>query len=304
MLTGWLEQHRGIVAWKCADLTAGQLRRRAVSPSALPLPGLARHMAGVRRGWFRQVFPGQNVPGRCGRPADEEAGFNGAGQAGPAGAFRAFERGCAVPRQVAAQAAGLDVRGRQAPERTGQPWSLRWIVTRLIEEYARRNGHAGLLRERGRRQHRLLLSVPGRAGVAVLTGRAALTRPPVGDDLGPRSRRLTGSPGAARRRGPARHAATGKWAAVNSASCRGPRSGHRSGRGPHDLATPRPGHAIRRIARMNPQGAPTIARDGDTAALYAGSPPLSLLIAVADRPCVGHRTSGSAHAIARCVHRA
>ena len=37
---------------------------------------------------------------------------------------------------------------KQASERTGQPWSLRWIVTHMIEEYARHNGHADLLRER------------------------------------------------------------------------------------------------------------------------------------------------------------
>jgi len=32
-------------------------------------------------------------------------------------------------------------------EPPGQPWSLRWIVTHMIEEYARHNGHADLLRE-------------------------------------------------------------------------------------------------------------------------------------------------------------
>jgi len=74
-----------------------------------------------------------------------------------------------------------------------------------------------------------------------------------------------------------------EWAAVNSASCRGPRSGHRFERGPDDLATTRPGHAIRQIAHMNPQGAQTTARDGDTAAPHAGSPTLSLGTAVSLR---------------------
>jgi hypothetical protein len=37
MLTGWLEHHRGILIWKCEDLTAEQLRRRAVPPSTLSL---------------------------------------------------------------------------------------------------------------------------------------------------------------------------------------------------------------------------------------------------------------------------
>ena len=53
-----------------------------------------------------------------------------------------------MSRQAVAQAASLDVLSKQASERTGQPWSLRWIVTHMIEEYARHNGHADLLRER------------------------------------------------------------------------------------------------------------------------------------------------------------
>ena len=49
MLTGWLEHHRGILIWKCEDLTAEQLRRRAVPPSTLSLLRLVRHMAEVER---------------------------------------------------------------------------------------------------------------------------------------------------------------------------------------------------------------------------------------------------------------
>ena len=101
---------------------------------------------------------------------------------------------------------------------------------------------------------------------------ATLTRPRIGEDLSLRSRRLTGLCGAVRRCSAAWDTATGKWAAVNSASCRGPRSGHQFERGPDDLATTRPGHAIRRIAHMNLQGAQTTVRDGETAAPHAGSP--------------------------------
>ena len=148
MLAGWLEHHRGILIWKCEDLAAEQLRRRAVLPSALSLLGLVRHMAEVERGWFQQVFLGENVPDLYDRSADEDADFNDVDQADPAGAFHVFERECAVSRQVVAQAASLDVLSEQASERTGQSWSLRWIVTHMIEEYARHNGHADLLRER------------------------------------------------------------------------------------------------------------------------------------------------------------
>ncbi len=32
-------------------------------------------------------------------------------------------------------------------DRDGQHWSLRWVLTHLVEETARHNGHADLLRE-------------------------------------------------------------------------------------------------------------------------------------------------------------
>jgi uncharacterized damage-inducible protein DinB len=144
MLTGWLEHHRGILIWKCADLTAEQLRQRAVPPSTLSLLGLVRHMADVERGWFRQIFLGDEV-------ADLYEGKDAefiVDKAEPAQAFDAFEQECAASRQVVAQAPSLDVLSKRVSDRTGEPWSLRWIVTHMIEEYARHNGHADLLRER------------------------------------------------------------------------------------------------------------------------------------------------------------
>jgi len=147
MLTGWLEHHRGILIWKCENLTAEQLRRRAVPPSTLSLLGLVRHMAEVERGWFQQVFLGEDVPDLYDRSADEDADFNDVDEADVAEAFSAFERECAASRQVLVQASSLDVLSRRPSERTGQPFSLRWIATHMIEEYARHNGHADLLRE-------------------------------------------------------------------------------------------------------------------------------------------------------------
>jgi uncharacterized damage-inducible protein DinB len=147
MLSGWLEHHRGILIWKCEGLSAEQLRQRAVPPSTLSLLGLVRHMADVERGWFQQVFLGEDVPDLYDRSTDEDADFNDVDQADPAAAFDAFERECAVSRKVVAQAPSLDALSKQTSDRTGQPWSLRWIVTHMIEEYARHNGHADLLRE-------------------------------------------------------------------------------------------------------------------------------------------------------------
>jgi uncharacterized damage-inducible protein DinB len=147
MLTGWLEHHRGILIWKCADLTAEQLRRRAVPPSTLSLLGLVRHMAQVERGWFRQLFLGEDVADLYDTSADEDADFNDVDHADPAEAFHVFEQECAASRQVVAQTMSLDVASKRTSEHTGETWSLRWIVTHMIEEYARHNGHADLLRE-------------------------------------------------------------------------------------------------------------------------------------------------------------
>jgi uncharacterized damage-inducible protein DinB len=148
MLTGWLEHHRGILVWKCEDLTAAQLRQRAVPPSTMSLLGLVRHMAQVERGWFRQMFAGEDVPDLYDASADEDVDFNDVDRADPAGALRDFHCECAASRELVAQASSLDVLSKRVSDRTGQPWSLRWIVTHMIEEYARHNGHADLLRER------------------------------------------------------------------------------------------------------------------------------------------------------------
>jgi hypothetical protein len=45
-----------------------------------------------------------------------------------------------------AAAASLDETGVR--QRTGEPFSLRWLMVHLIAEYARHDGHADLLRER------------------------------------------------------------------------------------------------------------------------------------------------------------
>jgi uncharacterized damage-inducible protein DinB len=145
MLTGWLEHHRRILIWKCEGLTAEQLRQHSVPPSTLSLLGLVRHMAEVERGWFQAVFLGEDVPDLY---EDSDGGFEHVEQADPAEAFAAFERECAVSRQVVAQAPSLDALSKPTSDAALQPWSLRWIVTHMIEEYARHNGHADLLRER------------------------------------------------------------------------------------------------------------------------------------------------------------
>jgi hypothetical protein len=54
----------------------------------------------------------------------------------------AWQGECAASRETAA-GHSLDDTGL----RSGEPCSLRWIYNHMIEEYARHNGHADLIRE-------------------------------------------------------------------------------------------------------------------------------------------------------------
>ncbi|HUA30522.1 MAG TPA: DinB family protein [Streptosporangiaceae bacterium] len=147
MLTGWLDFHREVLLWKCEGLTDEQLKRRSVPPSALSLLGLVRHMAEVERGWFRAVLLGEDVPDIYDRRDDSDVDFNGVDAADTAADFATFKAECDAARMAVAQAQDLDVLSVEASQRTGEKYSLRWILTHMIEEYARHNGHADMLRE-------------------------------------------------------------------------------------------------------------------------------------------------------------
>ena len=145
-LESWLDFHRATLARKCEGLTDEQLREQSAPPSDLSLLGLVRHMAETERGWFRQVLGGEDVPDLYVTPEDQNAEFTGAAAADVAASFAAWQTECELARKAVAAAPSLDVLAA-APTRLGAA-SLRWILVHMIEEYARHNGHADLLRER------------------------------------------------------------------------------------------------------------------------------------------------------------
>jgi hypothetical protein len=145
MLDAWLDYHRATLAVKCEDLTDDQLRTRAVPPSSLSLLGLVRHMGEVERVWFRRVLGGEQAPPRYYSDENPDGDFDDVAGAGVAEAFGYWRDECAHARERVAAAPSLDVTGTG---RDGERYSLRWIMVHMIEEYARHNGHADLLRER------------------------------------------------------------------------------------------------------------------------------------------------------------
>ena len=145
MLDAWLDYHRATLAVKCEGLTDDQLRARAVPPSSLSLLGLVRHMGEVERSWFRRVLGGEQAPPRYYSDENPDGDFDDVAGAGVAEAFGYWRDECAHARERVAAAPSLDVTGTG---RSGDGYSLRWIMVHMIEEYARHNGHADLLRER------------------------------------------------------------------------------------------------------------------------------------------------------------
>jgi hypothetical protein len=143
-LTGFLDAQRATLALKCDGLTDEQLRERAVPPSALSLLGLVRHMAEVERNWFRPLLAGEDMVGIYAPGLDADVAFRDVATADVAESFRAWQAECAHARALTAAAPSLDITG----ERGGERFTLRWVITHMIEEYARHNGHADLLRER------------------------------------------------------------------------------------------------------------------------------------------------------------
>jgi uncharacterized damage-inducible protein DinB len=145
-LTSWLQFHRDTLAMKCDGLTPEQLCIRSVPPSTLSLIGLVRHMAEVERSWFRRLLAGE---------ANDTAGPIYYSDSNPDGDFddtdpATVEADVAIWRAECALAdpivAALDLDDERMGRR-GRPISVRWVLTHMIEEYARHNGHADLLRE-------------------------------------------------------------------------------------------------------------------------------------------------------------
>jgi hypothetical protein len=145
-LTEFLRCQRLTLELKCEGLDAEQLALRSVEPSTLSLLGLIRHMAEVEREWFRIGFADSGEGSLYQTPDDLDGDFNGAigNQEVVDAAWASWRAEMAFANEFIADH-DFDEVGKDT---TGEPVSLREVVVHMIEEYARHNGHADLLRER------------------------------------------------------------------------------------------------------------------------------------------------------------
>lgn len=146
MLTGFLDYHRETLMMKCAGLDDAQLRTPSADPSGLTLMGLVRHLAEVERWWFREVMVGEDLPDLYSTEQDRDGDFHVTEKDTWARSQEVWLAEVAAAREITAACALDDL--SVGKSRKGSHFSLRWILTHMIEEYARHNGHADLLRER------------------------------------------------------------------------------------------------------------------------------------------------------------
>ena len=150
-LRGFLDYHRDTLRWKCSGLTQEQLAQ-VHEPSTMTLGGMMKHLALNEVGWFGQTLAGEPYPppfdgidwdadpdwewrtARDDSPADQWALYDECVRRADAAIDQALARG------------GLDAESVQQSSSQGA-FSLRWILLHMIEEYARHNGQADLIRE-------------------------------------------------------------------------------------------------------------------------------------------------------------
>jgi len=148
LLYAFLDYQRATLERKTAGLDAAQLAR-TLPPSTMTLAGMLKHLALVEDYWFSYVFAGNDVAPVF-RDVDWKAepdwDWTSAVADEPA-ALRALHDGTVVHSRAVVAGEELHAASVRANRRTGEKFSLRWIVLHMIEEYARHNGHADLIRE-------------------------------------------------------------------------------------------------------------------------------------------------------------
>jgi len=147
-LLGFLDYQRATMDWKCRGLNDEQLRA-SLPPTSMTLGGMLMHLARVEDNWFSEVVAEGAKPEPWASMAWAAEWPDAAAHTGDSlrqlWAERVERSRRVVAAQIEVSATALDAT-HPAWDGQGRP-SLRWVLVHMIEEYARHNGHADLLRE-------------------------------------------------------------------------------------------------------------------------------------------------------------
>jgi uncharacterized damage-inducible protein DinB len=151
-LRAFLDYHRDTLRTKVAGLDREQIGR-TVGPSTMTLGGLVKHLALVEDNWFSVVLEGNAYAAPWDAVDwrdDPDWEWRTGSTEEPDDLMATYEESVArADRNIAAalDRGGLDTLSIKTSRHGEGAFSLRWILLHMIEEYARHNGHADLLRE-------------------------------------------------------------------------------------------------------------------------------------------------------------
>jgi uncharacterized damage-inducible protein DinB len=150
-LLGFLDYQRATLTWKCEGLDAAGLAT-AIATSSMTLGGMLKHLAYVEEWWFSEVLHGRDPESPWNTVdwnADPDWDWHSAAGDTPEQIHELWRDTVSRSHTWVAEALADGGLGRPArrlwPD--GRAPSLRWILVHMIEEYARHNGHADLIRE-------------------------------------------------------------------------------------------------------------------------------------------------------------
>ncbi len=150
-LLGFLDYQRATLAWKCGGVDSAGMQS-TVAASSMTLGGLLKHMAYVEASWFSQSLYDRDKTtpwDAVDWEADRDWEWHSAAADTPEQLFSLWQDSVDRSRELVVDAlanGGLDQLAQHTwPD--GSAPSLRWIIVHMIEEYARHNGHADLIRE-------------------------------------------------------------------------------------------------------------------------------------------------------------
>ena len=148
-LLGFLERQRATFAWKVGGLDTAGLRATH-GPSPMTLGGMLKHMARFEDGMSTEWLHGQEAPppwNGIDWKADHDWDWRTAAEDSPEELFTLWRDAVERARARFAEALASGGPGRQGTSSRGELPNLRYILLNMIEEYARHNGHADLIRE-------------------------------------------------------------------------------------------------------------------------------------------------------------
>jgi uncharacterized damage-inducible protein DinB len=148
-LVEFLDFHRATFLEKSAGLTHAQLNQ-ALETSTLTLAGLMKHLAHVEDNWMQVRFLDGELPSPWDTApfdVDPDWDFHSAPNDTPEELVALYQAACDRSRSAVELIESMDTKSKTLLQPENTTFTLRWMLLHLIEETARHNGHADLLRE-------------------------------------------------------------------------------------------------------------------------------------------------------------